>query len=95
MKIRSFYPRQVLRRLQGDHADLSASETAALRFLMLRSRKMGLAVVVGPVPDATGQERALGQKVGTDLAGLMRVKIFRVGSDLAGFPAMTKAALDA
>ncbi len=46
MKTRKFYPRQVLRRLQGGHAALSAGQRAALAFACRRGRKLGYAVSV-------------------------------------------------
>lgn len=48
MKVRKFYPRQVLRSLQGDHEQLSAAQMAALKFLFRRGRKLGYAVAFGP-----------------------------------------------
>ena len=50
MKVRNFYPRQVLRRLQGEHKALSAGQEKALKFLLRRSRKLGYAVSVGSIP---------------------------------------------
>lgn len=48
MKIRKFYPRQVIRKLQGEHMALNAAQTAVLRYAMLRSRKLGYAIMAGP-----------------------------------------------
>jgi hypothetical protein len=48
MKVRKFYPRQVLRRLQGEHEELTLGQFAALRYLMLRSRKLGYSISAGP-----------------------------------------------
>ena len=48
MKVRKFYPRQVIRKLQGEHDALSAAQTAVLRFAMHRSRKLGYSIMVGP-----------------------------------------------
>lgn len=47
-KPRRFYPRQALRRLQGDHVALSPSQDAALRYLTRRGRRMGYSVTVFP-----------------------------------------------
>ncbi len=49
MKVRNFYPRQVLRKLQGDHAQLNTAQLAALKFVMLRGRKLGYSVMAGPI----------------------------------------------
>ncbi len=64
MKVQKFYPRQVLRKLQGEHATLDAGQAAALRFVALRGRKLGYSVSVGSTasPDdllaATSKEAA-------------------------------------
>lgn len=48
MKKRNFYPRQVLRKLQGEHSTLDAGQNAALRYLLRRGRRLGYSVQVGP-----------------------------------------------
>lgn len=45
MKVRKFYPLQVLRKLQGEHAVLSKGQEAAFRFAALKGRKLGIAIV--------------------------------------------------
>ena len=52
MKVRKFYPRQVLRRLQGDHTSLNRTQVAVLRFVMRRGRKLGYAIQAGPTANA-------------------------------------------
>lgn len=47
MKVRSFYPRQVLRRLQGEHKQLDAGQVAAIRYMARKGRKLGLSIAVG------------------------------------------------
>lgn len=86
MKVRTFYPRQVLRRLVGDHAELTGATQAALRFLALNSRKMGLCVLVGPAeayPNGGGQANSE--------CGLIRVQIFGARDGFAGFPPLAAA----
>lgn len=52
MKKRKFYPRQVLRRLHGEHSNLSEVQIRTLEYLLRRSRKLGVAVsVVQPVSE--------------------------------------------
>lgn len=47
MKVRKFYPRSAIRPLAGrEFATLSQGEVAALRYVMRRSRKMGVQVAV-------------------------------------------------
>jgi len=48
MKVRKFYPRQALRRLQGEHQNLAAGQRAALLYVMRRGRKLGYSVSAGP-----------------------------------------------
>lgn len=52
MKVRNFYPRQVLRKLQGEHSNLDKGQVAALRFVMLKGRKLGYSVMSGPTASA-------------------------------------------
>ncbi len=51
MKQRRFYPRQVLKALHGEHADLSYAQWSALRFLLLKSRDLGYFVTVEPITE--------------------------------------------
>lgn len=46
MKAQKFYPRQVLRKLQGDHHDLTRGQLAAIRYATLNGRRLGLRVWV-------------------------------------------------
>lgn len=62
MRVRTFYPRQVIRKLQGEHRALNDAQTAVLRFELLRGRKLGYAIEVGPrcsVADFAGSCNAL------------------------------------
>lgn len=52
MKVRNFYPRQVLRKLQGEHKKLDEGQVAALRYVMLKGRKLGYSVMSGPTASA-------------------------------------------
>jgi hypothetical protein len=47
MKARNFYPRQVLRKLQGEHKQLDAGQLAALRYVTLKGRKLGISLMSG------------------------------------------------
>lgn len=47
MKARSFYPRQVLRKLQGKHTQLDAGQLAALRYVASKGRKLGISLISG------------------------------------------------
>ncbi len=47
MKIRNFYPRQVLRTLQGDHKQLDAGQVAAIQYAARKGRKLGLSLMIG------------------------------------------------
>lgn len=47
MKTRNFYPRQVLRKLQGEHKQLDAGQLAALRYVALKGRKLGISLMSG------------------------------------------------
>ena len=60
MKVRNFYPRQALRKLQGEHAELSKGQKSALKVLMLKGRKMGIAVALSQVVD---KNELLGTKI--------------------------------
>lgn len=42
MKEQKFYPRQVLRRMQGDHQDLNRGQLAVIRYATLNGRKLGI-----------------------------------------------------
>ncbi len=68
MKKRTFYPRQVLRKLQGIHASLDDGQKAALRFVMRRGRKLGYSVFVGTTATAADKSGA----VINDAASLLR-----------------------
>lgn len=47
MKTRKFYPRSAIRALAGrEFSSLDRGETAALRFVMRRGRRMGVSVMV-------------------------------------------------
>lgn len=46
MKAQKFYPRQVLRKLQGDHHDLTRGQLAAIRYATLNGRRLGMNVWV-------------------------------------------------
>jgi hypothetical protein len=51
MKVRRFYPRQVLRTLDGRAVtDLGAGEQCALRYFLRRSRKLGQQIAVLRAP---------------------------------------------
>lgn len=52
MKIRTFYPRQVLRKLQGDHKQLDAGQLAAIKYATRKGRKLGLSLMVGSTATA-------------------------------------------
>ena len=52
MKIRSFYPRQVFRKLQGDHKQLDAGQLAAVKFAARKGRKLGISLMVGSTATA-------------------------------------------
>lgn len=52
MKVRKFYPRQLLRRLQGEHSSLGAGQRAALLFVIRRRRKLGYSVQAGPIANS-------------------------------------------
>jgi hypothetical protein len=50
MKIRNFYPRSAIRKLElKEPSKLSLGERAALKFIMLRGRKYGVSVLCAPV----------------------------------------------
>lgn len=53
MKTQKFYPRQVLRRLHGDHRDLDKGQLAAIRYATLNGRKLGIRVWVHAAVDTT------------------------------------------
>lgn len=55
MKQRQFYPRQVLKALHGEHADLSCVQWSVLRFLLRKSRDLGYAVIVEPITEKSEQ----------------------------------------
>lgn len=55
MKQRRFYPRQVLKALHGEHADLSCAQWNALRFLLLKSKDLGYFVTVEPITEKSEQ----------------------------------------
>lgn len=52
MKVRNFYPRQVLRKLQGEHKNLDNGQMAVLRYVMRKGRKLGYSVTSGPTASA-------------------------------------------
>jgi len=52
MKVQKFYPRQVLRSLEGDHKDLDAGQRAAIKYASLKGRKLGLSICVGSTATA-------------------------------------------
>ncbi len=45
MKVRRFYPRQVLRRLQGEHEQLDKGKMAAVVYAMRKGRKLGVSIM--------------------------------------------------
>lgn len=51
MKVRNFYPRQVLRKLQGEHVALSKGQEGAFRFAALKGCKLGIAIARTAVVD--------------------------------------------
>lgn len=75
MKVRAFYPRQVLRKLQGVHSQLGAAQKAALLFVMRRGRKLGYAVMAGPV---TTPESLMGARSAQDAHATLANSPFRI-----------------
>lgn len=63
MKAQKFYPRQVLRKLQGDHHDLTRGQLAAIRYATLNGRKLGLRVWVHAAIDAAPLREAGASKL--------------------------------
>ncbi len=53
MKVQNFYPRQVLRRLVGEHRELDAGQRAAIKYAGLKGRKLGLSISVGSTATAS------------------------------------------
>lgn len=47
MKIRKFYPDQVLRRLHGEHKNHDAGQLAAIEYTTRKGRKLDQSIVVG------------------------------------------------
>lgn len=52
MKVRKFYPRQVLRKLHGDHKALDGRQLAAIRYGARKGRKLGISLMVGSTASA-------------------------------------------
>ncbi|MDN0082418.1 hypothetical protein QU487_06575 [Crenobacter sp. SG2305] len=99
MKPQKFYPRQVLRKLVGEHEALDAGQQAALLFAMRKSRKLGLAIVSGPKLTPADYENAMssGPKAVASLqsSAPLRVRIYGDGQRADGFPRMTAESLAA
>ena len=52
MKVQKFYPRQVLRKLQGDHQALDAGQLAAIKYAIRKGRKLCLSLSVASTASA-------------------------------------------
>jgi len=57
MKVRKFYPRQVLRRLSGEHTALKPGQAAAVRYAALKGRKLGISIMA--ISTATAADMAM------------------------------------
>jgi len=53
MKIRKFYPRQVLRKLQGEHKALEAAQLAAITYCARKGRKLGISLMIDSTATAS------------------------------------------
>lgn len=68
MKIRKFYPSQVLRNLSGKNVSgLAAADKAALKIALHRARKVGLAVTIVNDEIDVRDAKQLGQVILADI----------------------------
>lgn len=75
MKQRNFYPRQVLRKLQGEHKQLDAGQLAALRYLLLKGRKLGISVMSGTTATAAELVGAVSKEAAAAILANANTKI--------------------
>lgn len=52
MKTQKFYPRQVIRRLVGEHKQLTEGQMAVIKYAGRKGRKLGLVLSVGSTASA-------------------------------------------
>lgn len=81
MKKQRFYPRQVLRALEGSHDDLTDAQWAAVTYLTRRARKLGLTVLVGPETIGGKPQEAVGR---------ISVRIFANDGSRSGFKSISE-----
>lgn len=81
MKQKRFYPRQVLRSVEGSHDDLTEAQWAVVRYLTVNARKLGLTVLVGP--------ESIAHK-GHATAGRISVRIFANDAGSSGFKSISE-----
>ncbi|ABD72126.1 hypothetical protein Rfer_4440 (plasmid) [Rhodoferax ferrireducens T118] len=62
MKIRNFYPRQVLRKLQGENKQFDAGQLAAIKYPERKGRKLSLSIVVGMPKSAVDVIKSISQE---------------------------------
>lgn len=82
MKIRKFYPSQVLRNLSGKKASgLAAAEKVAFEIGVRRARKAGLVVTVVNDEIDVCSAKQMGQAIAADLKGLAQ-NLYAPGAEL-------------
>ena len=75
MKARNFYPRQVLRKLQGEHKQLNVGQLAAIRYVLLKGRKLGISLMSGTTATATDLAGALSKEAPAASSGSLCKRI--------------------
>lgn len=81
MKKQRFYPRQVLRAVEGLHEELTEAQWAVVTYLTRRARKLGLTVLVGP-ESISSKAQEPGGRIG--------VKIFANDGGRSGFKSLSE-----
>lgn len=52
MKTQKFYPRQTIRRLVGEHKQLTEGQLAVIKYATRKGRKLGLTIGIGSTASA-------------------------------------------
>lgn len=80
MKVQKFYPRQVLRKLQGEHKALDAGQLAAVNYGVRESRKIGLSLKVSSSATATDLIAAMSYEQAQAIIANATTRIFLKGA---------------
>lgn len=93
MKVRKFYPRQVLRRLQGEYQKLDAAQLAILRYAMRKGRKLGISMFTGSCATREDLLTAANAQEAKAIIENANVRLIFAASDIEPYQRLGKQAM--